>query len=271
MKNCKSEKHTSLGKIFVIVLMVFMLPSAVGGVAHADEELTVSAAASLTNAFREIAGVFEAGPGKATKIRVRLNFASSGALMQQISGGAPVDVFASAAQREMDALETKGLILPSTRRNFAANGIVLIKPVASKVMLRSFEGLKDPAVRKIAIGNPATVPAGMYAKQALQHYKLWDSLEGKVVFGEHVRQVLDYVARGEVDAGIVFSTDALVRAKEVVVVSAAPPDSHKQILYPVAVTKDSKKAGLGTTFIHFLVSPEAKRILAKHGFKEAVR
>ncbi len=265
----KSAKAFTFKKVLITILSVFLLTFVTGYSAFAQQELTVSAAASLTNAFKEIGGAFEASRNKTAKVKVLLNFASSGALMQQISGGAPVDVFASAAQREMDELEKKGLIITSTRHNFAANGIVLIKPAASKTALKGFEDLKNPAVKKIAIGNPATVPAGMYAQQALKYSKVLDGIKDRLVFGENVRQVLDYVARGEVDAGIVFSTDALVRAKEVVVVASAPPGSHKQALYPAAIVKDSKNAGLARAFIDFLLSPEGKRILAKYGFTEA--
>jgi molybdate transport system substrate-binding protein len=233
-------------------------------VAASSDEITVSAAASLTNSFREIAAAFEINK---KNVKVHLNFASSGDLMRQIEGGAPVDIFASAATREMDELEKKKLIVTGTRCNFAENGIVLIKQTSSRIVLKSFSDLKNPDIKKIAIGNPASVPAGMYAEQTLRYLKIWDNIKDKLIYGEHVRQVLDYVARGEVDAGIVFSTDASVRAKDVTVVMAAPESSCNKALYPIAIVRDSKNEALSKIFVDFVLSPEGKKILEKYGFK----
>ncbi len=269
MPGMESNRNFVFKTVLAVMMFAFLLTFATAHDVRAQQELTVSAAASLTNAFKEIGTSFEASQANTTKAKVLMNFASSGALMQQIAGGAPVDVFASAAQREMNELEKKGLVIVSTRRDFAANGIVLIKPAASKAALKGFEDLKNTGIKKIAIGNPASVPAGMYAQEALKYFKIYDDIKDKLIFGEHVRQVLDYVARGEVDAGVVFSTDAMVRSKEVTIVAPAPGKSHKKILYPVAVVKDSKKIDLSKSFIDFLVSPEGKRILAKYGFTAA--
>jgi molybdate transport system substrate-binding protein len=269
MSGMESRRNFVLKAVLAIMMFAFLLTVATPYDAKAQQELTVSAAASLTNAFKEIGTSFEASQANTTKAKVLMNFASSGALMQQIAGGAPVDVFASAAQREMNELEKKGLVIVSTRRDFAANGIVLIKPASSKAALKGFGDLKNAGIKKIAIGNPASVPAGMYAQEALKYFRIYDDIKDKLIFGEHVRQVLDYVARGEVDAGIVFSTDAMVRSKEVTIVAPAPDKSHKKILYPVAVVKDSKKVDLSKSFIDFLVSPEGKKILAKYGFTSA--
>jgi len=269
MPGMENRRKFVLKTLLAVMMFAFLLTFVTAHNVGAQQELTVSAAASLTNAFKEIGTSFEASQANTTKAKVLMNFASSGALMQQIAGGAPVDVFASAAQREMNELEKKGLVIVSTRRDFAANGIVLIKPASSKAALKGFGDLKNAGIKKIAIGNPASVPAGMYAQEALKYFRIYDDIKDKLIFGEHVRQVLDYVARGEVDAGIVFSTDAMVRSKEVTVVAAAPDKSHKQILYPVAVVKDSKKVDLSKSFIDFLASPEGKRILAKYGFTAA--
>ena len=269
MPGMENRRKFVLKTLLAVMMFAFLLTFVTAHNVGAQQELTVSAAASLTNAFKEIGTSFEASQANTTKAKVLMNFASSGALMQQIAGGAPVDVFASAAQREMNELEKKGLVIVSTRRDFAANGIVLIKPASSKAALKGFEDLKNTGIKKIAIGNPASVPAGMYAQEALKYFKIYDDIKDKLIFGEHVRQVLDYVARGEVDAGVVFSTDAMVRSKEVTIVAPAPGKSHKKILYPVAVVKDSKKIDLSKSFIDFLVSPEGKRILAKYGFTAA--
>jgi molybdate transport system substrate-binding protein len=229
-----------------------------------SNEITVSAAGSLTNSFREIVAAFET---KKENVKIHLNLGSSGDLMRQIEGGAPVDVFASAAAREMDELERKKLIITGTRYNFAENSIVLIKQTSSKITFKTFSDLKNTDIKKIAIGNPASVPAGMYAEQTLKNLKILDNIKDKMIYGEHVRQVLDYVARGEVDAGIVFSTDASVRAKEVTFVMAAPEGSYKKALYPIAVIRDTKNEALAKLFVDFVLSTEGKRILEKYGFK----
>ncbi len=253
------------GALIMWFSCVALLP--LQALAAATNEITVSAAASLKNSFEEIGKAFEM---KEKGAKVYFNFASSGDLMRQIEGGAPVDVFASAATREMDALEGKKLLLPGTRYDFAGNSVVLVRPASGKVGLKSFADLKGKDIKKIAIGNPATVPAGMYAEQALKYFKVWDDIRNKLIFGENVRQVLDYVARGEVDAGIVFSTDAGVRANEVAVAALSPEESHGKVVYPIAVIKKTKNENLARAFVHFVRSPEGRKILEKYGFK-AVR
>ena len=254
-------------KLFISGIMSFIAFTALvplQSTAASPNEITVSAAASLTNSFSEIGKAFEA---RQKKVKVYFNFASSGDLLRQIEAGAPVNVFASAAVREMDELEKKRLTLTGTRYNFAANGLVLVKPVFSRVALKSFIDLKNSDVKKIAVGNPATVPAGMYAEQTLRYFKVWDDIRDKLIFGENVRQVLDYVARGEVDAGIVFSTDAGVRSKEVAVVTVASESSHDKVVYPIAVIKGTKNETLAKAFVDFVLSPEGRKILEKHGFR----
>ncbi|HAM50696.1 MAG TPA: molybdate ABC transporter substrate-binding protein [Nitrospiraceae bacterium] len=228
-------------------------------------EITVSAAISLKNAFEEVGKIYEAKGGSA---KVLFNFGASGDLARQIEGGAPVDVFASAAQKDMDDLDNKGVILQGSRFNFAANRVVLIVPVGSKIAAASFEGLADREVKKIAMGNPKTVPAGRYAEEVLAYYKLPPSIKEKLVFAENVRQVLDYVARGEVDAGIVYATDASTRAKEVRIVASAPEESHKPVVYSIAVLKDAKNEVAAKAFVALVLSPEGQRILEKYGFRK---
>jgi len=149
----------------------------------------------------------------------------------------------------------------------AENGIVLIRPASFKTGLTSFTDLKKNVIKKIAMGNPATVPAGMYAEQTLRNQKIWDSIKDKMIYCEHVRQVLDYVARGEVDAGIVFSTDTAVRAKEVTVVVMAPEGIYNKALYPIAVVRDTKNEALSKMFVDFVLSAEGKKLLEKYGLK----
>jgi molybdate transport system substrate-binding protein len=244
--------------------IIFVSFLVIGTFAGAKEQITVSAAISLKNAFEEIGKLFEARNKDAV---IAFNFGASGDLMAQIKGGAPVDVFASAALKDMDELEKAGLILKGTRTDFAANSVVLIKPASSTIPLSSFEDLKKAEVKKIAMGNPKTVPVGRYADEVFQYFKVSDMIKEKLVFAENVRQVLDYVARGEVDAGMVYATDALVRQQDVKVVAAAPRASHKPVIYPVAVVAGTKSEKAARAFIAFVISAEGKKILEKYGFK----
>lgn len=236
--------------------------------ADPQQAITVSAAVSLKNAFEEIGKIYEA---KHKGMKVSFNFGASGDLMKQIDGGAPVDVFAPAAQTDMDALDRKGLVAPGARNNFAANTVVLVVPAGSMTPLRSFKDLASGNVRRIAIGNPKTVPAGRYAEEVFQYYKILDAIKDKFILTGSVRQVLDYAARGEVDAGIVYSTDAMTRRKEVRIVAAAPEQSHKPVVYPIAVMKGTKSEVPAKTFISLVTSAEGKKILQKYGFKVAIK
>ncbi len=207
----------------------------------AAEELTVSAAISLKNAFEEIGRQFEKShPG----VKVLFNFGASGDLARQIEAGAPVDVFASAALKDMDDLDRQGLIRPGSKTNFAGNTLVLIVPNRSPIPVKSFQDLRDERIQRIAIGNPKTVPAGRYAQEVLTRLQLWEVLKNKLILAENVRQVLDYVARGEVDAGLVYSTDARTRANEIKIISTAPEESHQPILYPIGIIRGTKKETL---------------------------
>ncbi len=199
--------------------------------------------------------------------KVTFNFGASGDLARQIEGGAPVDVFASAAQKDMDSAENKGAIAAGSRINFAANSVVLIVPRGTRVPIKSFDDLKSGSIKKIAVGNPKTVPAGRYAEEVLKYYRMLDDIKGKLIFTENVRQVLDYVSRDEVDAGIVYSTDAMVRSKEAAVIATAPEASHKPVVYPIAVVKTTKNSELARAFITLVTSPEGKKILGRYGFK----
>jgi len=245
------------------VLFVFLLSAVVlwGTAAWADQELTVSAAASLTNALNEVAAQFDkAHPGT----RVVYNFGASGALLQQLATGAPVDVFAAADQKTMNQAQEKQLVTSDTRKNFVSNRLVLIVPMDAKLTMSGLKDLLEPAVKRVAVGNPATVPAGRYAKEALESAGLWDQLSPKFVMAESVRQVLDYVRRGEVDAGLVYSTDAAIAKDQVKVVQTVA--EHAPILYPIAVTASTDKKALAQSFVDFVVSPPAQEIFQKFGF-----
>lgn len=225
------------------------------------QQLTVSAAASLTDAFKEIGARFEAAKPGAT---LRFNFAASGVLLQQIAQGAPVDVFASADQETMNRGADQKLIATDTRRDFAANSLVLITPVQGAPAVAALADLGKPDVKRIAVGKVASVPVGRYTQQALETAQLWTPLQPKVVFADNVRQVLDYVSRGEVEAGFVYRTDAELLKDKVRI--AMTVGGHAPVTYPVAVVADSKQVTLARDFVNFLNAAEAQALLAKYGF-----
>ncbi|MBK6974272.1 MAG: molybdate ABC transporter substrate-binding protein [Sterolibacteriaceae bacterium] len=224
------------------------------------EEVVVSAAASLTNAFKEVGTAFEKTQAEA---KVTFNFAASGPLLQQIENGAPVDVFVSADQETMNAAEKKQLTIPATRRNFVSNQLVLVQPKAGSP-LKGIGDLANDTVRRIAIGNPASVPVGRYTREVLQAERLWDSVQPRVINADSVRQVLDYVARGEVDAGFVYATDAAIATEKVTVVGTI--STPRPVVYPIAVVSTSRRTKLAESFIAFVLAPEAQSILRKYGF-----
>ncbi|HEY2865758.1 MAG TPA: molybdate ABC transporter substrate-binding protein [Pyrinomonadaceae bacterium] len=227
--------------------------------------LTISAAASLKDAFNEVAAVFK----KQTGQDVTFNFGASGTLQKQVETGAGVDIFASAGEQQMDALVSKQLIDDQTRRDFAKNELVLIAPRDSKLKLSGFDQLSGTEIERIAEGNPKTVPAGQYAQEVFTFMKFGNDFQQKLIFAEDVRQVLNYVERAEVDAGIVYKTDAMVAGDKVRVIATAPPESHGPILYPIAVVKDSANKQAAKMFIDILTGPEGQTILSKYGFSAA--
>lgn len=224
-------------------------------------DLIVSAAASLTNAFKDLGSAFEQQhPG----VKVINNFGASDILMQQIVRGAPADVFASADQVAMDKAVAEKAVQAATRKNFAVNQIVLIVPADSTLSLGALKDLLQPAVKRIAYGNPASVPFGRYTKVALEQAGLWDAVSAKGVLAQNVRQSLDYVARGEVEAGFVFATDAAVMPDKVKVAIRIPSD--KPASYPIAITSNTSQAELAGQFLSYVQSPAGQAVLARYGF-----
>lgn len=237
-----------------------------GGVGAAGQELTLSVAISMKEATEELGrGFMQSRPG----VTLRYNFGSSGELQKQIEAGAPVDVFVSAAQRQMDELQQKGLIVPSTRRVFARNVVVVVKPIDSKLDLSKPADLLDPRVRRVVIGNPRTVPVGQYSEESLRTLGLWERLQGRLILAENVRQALDYVSRGEVDAGFVYATDAALRATRVKEAFRPGDDTYRPVVYPAAVVKDGKQPALAGAFVDLLVSAQGRAVLARLGFQPA--
>jgi molybdate transport system substrate-binding protein len=225
-------------------------------------ELGIAAAASLTDALKAINALYVQGKPNVT---LTPSFASSGTLQTQIENGAPVDIFISAASTQMDNLQKGGLILNDTHKNLLNNKVVLIVPLDSTLGLTSFSDLAADKVKKVAIGDPKSVPAGIYATQAFDELGITAQIQPKEVLGADVRTVLTYVESGNVDAGIVYSTDALTSTK-VKVVAGAPADINAKVVYPVAVIKTSKNPDAATEYINFLFSAQAKTVFEKYGF-----
>jgi len=243
------------------VLAALSIASGGCGTARNNAPLTISVAASLQNAMQEIAPLWErshAGP------KLTFNFGGSGTLAQQIENGAPVDIFLSAAPKPLDDLAAKGLILPGTRRDLLRNQLVLIAPKDNST-LHSFQDLADAKVKLIALGEPSSVPAGDYGRQVFQVLHLWNIVEPKLILAKDVRQVLTYVETGNADAGIVYATDASESAR-VRVAATAPEETHKPVIYPVAVIQGSRNADAARTWIAFLTGPEARGAFNRHGF-----
>ncbi|MEL7242831.1 MAG: molybdate ABC transporter substrate-binding protein [Cyanobacteria bacterium J06573_2] len=232
-------------------------------------ELTVSAAASMQDALSEVAKAYQE---EFPDTKITYNFASSGTLTQQIKQGAPVDIFISANEKFMDELEKKKLLLSGTRKNFLKNNVVLIVPKKDNIdktnNISDFQQLTNPNIKRFSIGEPESVPAGQYAKQVLDNLEIYDKIKSKTVFAKNVRQVLSYVESGNVDAGIVYATDAKISGK-ITVLATASENNHKPIIYPVAVIKRSKNPETAKNFIQFQFSNRAKNTFKKYGFQIA--
>ncbi len=226
-------------------------------------EITVSAASSLRDAFLEIKELFEqAHPG----LTVHVNCAASNLLLRQMEHGAPVDVFASADRETMDRAAAGGLVDPASRRDFARTVPVLVVPAGTaegRDFGRGLAVLQEAGFERLAVGAPASVPAGRYARDALKAAGLWEALQPRLVYGQNVRQVLEYVVRGEADAGFVYRTDAL-KAENRVVVAAEIQD--RPVFYPVAVSLTGTNPAGGAAFAEFVTGPAGRAALERHGF-----
>lgn len=241
--------------------LLFALFLCLGATLAQAEELTISAAASLTDAFTDMEAAFEA---QNQGVDVIMNFASSGALYRQIEQGAPVDVYASANPKWMNDAETNGFVADGTRVDFAVNGLVLITPPDNPAQVASTDDLSGDAVQRIGIGTPETVPAGKYAQTSLESLGLYESLADKYIFAETVRQVLDYTLRGEVDAAFVYNTDAILAGDDVLVILQMPLNEPPR--YPIAVLKTAANPDLAQAFVDFVLSPEGQAIMQARGF-----
>ncbi|WNR46208.1 molybdate ABC transporter substrate-binding protein [Paenibacillus roseipurpureus] len=225
-------------------------------------ELTISAAASLTDALKEIQTNYE---NKNKSIKINFNFGASGALQQQIEQGAPADLFFSAATKNMKALVDKQLIDSAQQKNLLVNELVAVVPADGKVSVQKAEDLNNDAIKHLAVGEPQTVPAGSYAKEALTNVKLWDTLQAKIVQGKDVRQVLTYVESGNAEAGFVYKTDALT-SKSVKVAFSVDPKTYTPIQYPAGIVKATKHSKETLDFFTYLQSKDAQDVFVKYGF-----
>lgn len=246
-------------RILRAVLTALALSLAAAQVAAAD--LTVSAAASLTNAFKDIAAAFE---GANRDIKVQLNFGASGALLQQMAKGAPVDVFASADQETMQQAEQQRLVKAGAKVNFVSNSLVVVVPGDAAAAPKALADVAAPGTKKVAIGLPASVPVGRYTKAVLEKANLWVSIEAKMIGAQTVRQALDYVARGEVDAGFVYATDAAIMPDKVRVAFVVPTETP--VVYPIAPLAAAPNPAAAQKFVAYVLSSAGQSVLAKYGF-----
>jgi molybdate transport system substrate-binding protein len=251
-----------IGRSRCVLVLALVLLATAGRAA--GQSITVSAAISTKDAVSELGRGFAAShPG----VTLLYSWGSSGSLQKQIEAGAPIDVFIAAAARQMDALEERRLIVPGTRKVIARSLLTVIKPGDSRVDIVKPGDLVEARVGRIVVGNPRTVPAGQYAEESLRALGLWDRLQPKLVFAEDVRQALEYVARGEVDAGFVYTTDAATRGPAVKEAFRPAEDTYRPVVYPVAVVTGARQPALAAAFIDLLVSREGQAVLSRYGFQ----
>lgn len=259
---------------YLVALLVLLLTLGTVGCSKATQStqpasqqvqkvtLTVSAAASLKDAMNEVIANYAKAHADVT---ITPNYGASGALEQQIENGADADIFISAAVKQIDQLKAKDLILTDTAKNLLGNQLVLVVPKESKIDLKDFQGVTGDNVKKLALGEFKSVPAGQYAEEVFKKLNILDQATKKAVFGKDVKSVLAWVESGEADAGVVYATDAKISTKAKVVAVAAE-DTHSPIVYPAAVIKTSKNADAAKAFLAYLSGEQAKTVFEKYGF-----
>ncbi len=257
-----------INNITITASIIFLMMLAAIGCGRSDSEsssrteILVSAAASLTDSLKEIELRYEKDH---PDIAITFNFGSSGALQQQIEQGAPADLFLSAGKKQMKALVDNNLIDAESQTGLLRNELVVIVQSDSKVTIDSLDELAEPEFRKLAIGEPDTVPAGNYTRESLEHGKLWDRAQPKLVYAKDVRQVLTYVETGNADAGFVYKTDAMT-SKKAKIAYVVDSDGHSPIEYPLGIVKATKHPKEAESFYAFLQSDDALNIFAEYGF-----
>lgn len=225
------------------------------------EDIQVFAAASLTDALKEIAPAFEKSSGD----KLSFNFAASSTLARQIQEGAPADLFFSADEAKMDALEKKGLVRKDSRESLLSNTLVIVAVADSGLVLKSGKDLADEKIKNIAVGEPHTVPAGIYAKEYLQKIGIWTGVEKRLVPTENVRAALAAVESGNADTGIVYKTDALI-SKKIKIILEIPAGEGPAISYPLAIPASAPHPAAAAKFSAYLQAPETLKIFEKYGF-----
>lgn len=258
------KRQVNVKKVSILIMAGLLIISILSGCTKNSEqvELLVSAAASMTDVLGELA---ESYKSKVPDVKLNFTFGSSGALQTQIEEGAPVDIFMSAAEKQMTALEEKDLLVEGTKKTLLLNKVVLVAPIDSDIELRAFEDLATDKVRKIGLGESSGVPVGEYSQEIFTNLNLLDKIKDKSVYGSDVRTVLTWVESGEVECGVVYATDA-ASSDKVRVITQAPVGSHKEVTYPVAVIKDSKNIEAAKAFLDYLSTDEAAKIFEKYGF-----
>ena len=251
-------------KLLTLLAAAALLMTGCGGGSQPQTvELHVSAAASLTNAMNDLAELYAKDN---PNVKITFNFGSSGALQQAIENGGQSDLFLSAAQKQMNALDDKGELLEGSRKDLLLNEVVLIVPNDADKNISSFDDVATDKVSKVALGEPKGVPVGQYSEEIFTKLNILDAVTAKAVYGSDVRQVLAWTEAAEVDCGVVYATDAAISDK-VKVVCSAPQGSHKPVIYPAAVIKSSNQQDAAKKFLDFMTSDAAKQVFAKYGFK----
>ncbi|MCR5290153.1 MAG: molybdate ABC transporter substrate-binding protein [Treponema sp.] len=226
-------------------------------------ELVIAAAASLTDSMNDVISIYEK---EHPNVHIVPTYGSSGTLRKQIEQGAPAELFISANQSHMDTLRKQDLVDESSVKDMFENKVVLITPSDSTKKIKAYTDCGTDSIERIALGIPESVPAGDYAKQVFTALGIWDTVAAKTVYAKDVRQVLTYVEMGEVDAGVVYATDAAI-SKKVTIICEAPANTHKPILYPAAILAQAKHKKEAKAFFDYLSSKQAAKIFASYGFK----
>jgi molybdate transport system substrate-binding protein len=227
-----------------------------------NSTLLIAAAASLQKPLQEITPLYrQANPSQI----INYNLGASGALQQQIEQGAPIDIFISAATKQMKALQAKGLLATGASKDLLTNQLVLITPKQTSVSLTDFQQLVQPEVKRISVGEPRSVPAGQYATEVLKNLGILEQVQSKFVFGSNVKSVMTAVETGDVDAGIVYITDTKGSDK-VIIAAIADQKLHSPIIYPIAVLKSSKLPDQSNQYVEFLRSSKVTEVFEKYGF-----
>lgn len=248
--------------LVLVAVLLFIYSVSVSAKTTTKYSLTISAAASTADAMADISKLYHK---KYPNVTLTFNYGSSGSLQKQIEQGSPVDVFISAATKQMNALKDEELLYNNTIKTIAYNKVVLIVPKDSKLDLEKFSDLSSSSVDIVALGEPSSVPAGQYGQEVLTHYGVLDTVKKKAVYAKDVTEVLTWVERENADAGIVYRTDA-INSNKVKILATAPSYSHSTVEYPAAVIKGSKHPKVANTFVKFLSTAEAHEILDQYGF-----